>query len=86
MGKDRFLKELSLSAEVAEAGDAKMEAIIGDSESVDRKPSPPAVENSDAIERESEVPDNAKESTEYPTEQLLAEERVTEQHGQHTEI
>ncbi len=103
MGKERFLKELRLSPSAVGANDAKTEETKGDSESGYRKPSPPAEENSDAIEVESETPKlttevledtyqrngeatNTEESNEYPTQQILTEEGVTEEHGRHIEI
>ena len=77
MGKERFLKELGLRREVAEPGEAKSETIWGDSESEDKKPRPPAEENSDAPEAELEAPQPIEESAEHLTEQPPAKEPAT---------
>ena len=52
MGKKRFLKELGLSLEVVEPREARLEVTGGDSETEEKKPSPPTEERGSAPVKE----------------------------------
>jgi len=64
MGKKGFLKELGLSLEVVEPREARSEMTGDDSETEERKPSPPDEEHSDVLEAELEAPQLTKKLAE----------------------
>ncbi len=85
MGKERFLKELGLSLEVAEPGKAKSKVTRDDSESEDKQPSPSAEEKGNVLEVELEAPQLTEESAEHSAEQPPAKEPATELGGRNIE-